>query len=70
MVLTTATILTLNNQVNVVLNDSAVFHVDLADVATLVLGTGVVQNQHVVAVLCKGRKLLVLAIPFVLQEKQ
>jgi hypothetical protein len=64
--LTTATILTLYNQVNVVLNDLAVFHDDLADIATCILSTGVVKYQNIVTVFCEWRKLLVLAIPFVL----
>jgi hypothetical protein len=64
--LTTATILTLNDEVHVVLRHAVVLGVDLADVAATVLESRVVQNQNVVAILGEWREFVFFFLPFVL----
>jgi hypothetical protein len=64
--LTTATILTLNPQVHVVLGNAAIFQVVLANVATAIVGTNIVENEDVFTVVGEWWKTVVFAFPFVL----
>lgn len=66
-ILTTATILTLNDQVHEVLSDTSVFGSALADVPTLVFVASVVEDQSAFAIFSEWRKAFIFALPFVLQ---
>lgn len=64
VILTTAAILTLNNQVHKVLGYSAVVHVALAHITATVFVANVVEYQNIFADVSKWRKFFVFAIPF------
>lgn len=64
VIFTTATILTLNDQVHVVLCNSSVFHEALANVAASIFMANVVENQDIFTVFGKWGKFLIFTVPF------
>lgn len=67
IVLTTPTILTLNDKIHMILSHTAVFRIAFANVSTAIAISCVVENEDIATILSERWKLIKFFLPFVLK---